>query len=229
MTGKSCLAANHDVAAQFAAAADACLPGNHRMAAHFHIVCNLHQVVEFAALPDDGAANGGPVNAGVGAYFHIIFYHHIPGLRYFLVALSFLRRKAKSIGSQHGTGMNNDTAANLRTVVNLYAGIQNGIIGNGRKVADKAVRKYFYILADFHIFTQITKRCEVNIFSYLCRFMLIAWLFNTHPFGLLHLLISVQQGSKSAVCIGYTDERGFNRFFELKARIDEHYSRLGFI
>src|SRR5688500_15684778 len=141
------LTADHYIVADLGAAAYAGLRSDDSVIAYFHIVRNLDQVVELGAAFNDGRADGSAVDSGIGADLYIIFHHHIADLRHLFETAVFLRSKTKSITAYHGACMNGHIPADDTIVVDLYTGMQNGIIAQLYIIADIGIGKYFHVVA----------------------------------------------------------------------------------
>ena len=113
--------------------------------AYLHIVGYVYQVVKLYALAQYGAAEGGPVYGAVGAYLHIVLYHHIAYLRHLGIAL-VLRLKAEAIAAYHGAGMDDAILAHHTIRIDLNTGEEGSVVAYGHIVAYVYLRVYFYII-----------------------------------------------------------------------------------
>jgi hypothetical protein len=73
---------------------------NHRVLTHFHVVGNLNQIIDLAALTDSRVSLGAAINRGIGANADVIFYLYGTQLWHGLPALTILR-EAKAISPNH--------------------------------------------------------------------------------------------------------------------------------
>ena len=90
------LSAEHTVFANLDRSGDAHLGCHDGILADLHVVGDLHQIVQFHSLVDNGRIHYGPVDGRVGPYLHIVFQYDIPQLRDFLIVFSF-GGKAESV------------------------------------------------------------------------------------------------------------------------------------
>src|SRR5262249_17502948 len=66
-------------------------------------VADLYEVVEFRVVANSGLAQAGPVDAGVGLDFHIVFDHPLARLRNLVPPALIIRGEAKSIRADDGS------------------------------------------------------------------------------------------------------------------------------
>ena len=84
MSGNAGLPGHGDAIARLGAAGYAHLGDDQALLAKADVVPDLHQVVQFAVFADAGGAQGGAVDAGVGAYIHTVGQGDRADLRDFL-------------------------------------------------------------------------------------------------------------------------------------------------
>ena len=84
-------------------ACDACLGRGNGILADLHVVADLDQVVEFHAPADDRRVGLGPVDAGVGADFHVVFDDDVAQLRNLVEAACGIGNEAEAVGADHRT------------------------------------------------------------------------------------------------------------------------------
>ena len=94
------------------------------MITHFHVVTNLHQVVELHAVAQNSVFQGTPVNAGVGTYFNVVTDSDTTELLNFDPG-SLVWGKAKPIGADHCSAVNDATLTNHTTVSDGDARMQH--------------------------------------------------------------------------------------------------------
>ena len=205
-----CLSANHYVSANFCRAANARLCCNYGIGTYFYIVCNLYQVVNFCTAPYNGTANCSAVNGGVGAYFYLVFYHHIANLRYFLKTAIGLRGKAKTICANYRTAMDYTIFTNTTLVVDSYPGMQDGAVTNSHIIAYKYLRVNFYTVTNFGLLADVGKSADKYAVANNGRFVYKAWLLTTFQLLQLQLLVFGKQLGKGIVRICYAYQRCIN-------------------
>src|SRR5690606_40960310 len=74
------LSTDQAVLADLGGAGNPGLGRNGRMLPDFHIVGDLDLVVQFHPFPEDGGAQGGPVDGGPCPDIHVILQDHVSGL-----------------------------------------------------------------------------------------------------------------------------------------------------
>src|SRR5262245_44788525 len=104
------LAAHHDKVAQFGGPGNAGLADNHAMPADHHVVPDLHEIINFAALADDGVLERPAIDAAIGADFHVIVQNDAADLGDLEVALR-PHGKAKAVLADAHARVQNDAVA----------------------------------------------------------------------------------------------------------------------
>src|SRR5215469_4891702 len=66
---------------------DADLTGDHAMTTDTRVVADLHEIINFCALTDDGIAQGSAIDSRIGANFNPVLQDHAAELRNFRMAL----------------------------------------------------------------------------------------------------------------------------------------------
>ena len=132
MTGDAGLRAQGGEIADRAAAGDAALRHNDAAATKPHVVRDLHQIVDTAAVPNNGVGTGAAIDCGVGADFDVVFDHHVAHV-WQSVVFSIDSAVAESFGAQHRAGVNDDI------ISDTHAGIQHGLCLDPSIVTDTAV------------------------------------------------------------------------------------------
>ncbi len=85
----------------------------------------------------DSASKRGPVDAGVGAYFHGVLQNDVANMRHFFPGIIGLRRKPEPVGADHGIGVQGTIIADDAVVVDPDAGVQFTIVADADIPADK--------------------------------------------------------------------------------------------
>jgi len=80
------LAAEDHEIAEFRAPRNTGLGHDNAMPADHHVVPDLDEIINFAALPNHGIAQGAPVDGGIGANFHSVLDDDAADLRHLEVA-----------------------------------------------------------------------------------------------------------------------------------------------
>src|SRR5262245_43315547 len=99
----------HEIA-EFRAPGDTGLRHDDTMPSDHHVVPDLHEIINFRALPDHGVAQGATVDGGIGADFDAILDDHAADLRHFQVT-GLAHGEAESILADCHSGMNDDPVA----------------------------------------------------------------------------------------------------------------------
>ena len=117
-------------------ACDACLGRGNGILADLHVVADLDQVVEFHAPADDRRVGLGPVDAGVGADFHVVFDDDVAQLRNLVEAACGIGNEAEAVGADHRTRMQDAAAADHAPLVNLDTRVEDRSVADGHAVTD---------------------------------------------------------------------------------------------
>src|SRR4029453_16844980 len=80
------LAAEDHEIAEFRAPRNTGLGHDNAMPSDHHVVPDLDEIINFAALPDHGIAQGAPVDGGIGADFYPVLDDDPADLRHFQVS-----------------------------------------------------------------------------------------------------------------------------------------------
>ena len=132
MPGDAGLGGDHTVVAELGAAGESSLAHDEAMAADDDVVRDVDEVVDLRALPDDGGAEGGAVDAGVRADFDVVVDDHVASLENFAVP-AFVEDVTVAVGADDGAGVDGNP------VSNLGARVENGVRKEGHIVADLGV------------------------------------------------------------------------------------------
>ena len=124
MSADADLSANHASGTNGGGACDARLGRNHGAFTYNHVVGDLDEVVQFAALANHGASQRGAVDGCQRADVAVVFDHNIARLRHFRVAAVLLWRKPKPVGANHRSGLEVASLANEASVQNSNATLQ---------------------------------------------------------------------------------------------------------
>ncbi len=116
-----------------------------------------YEAVEFCAPANTRLADGGAVDAGIGLNLNVVFKNRWTGLRNFVPTAVWLLRKAKAVGADYHSVLENNAVANaallshdcvrmgeevianFRAVINRYEAVQHGSSSNFHLFVDKAV------------------------------------------------------------------------------------------
>ena len=107
VSGSAGLTGEIDVVTDDRAAGETDLSAEDAMLPNYAVVPDLDEVVDLRPLPYPGSAEGCPVYRRIGADLDVIADRDVADLRN-LQLLSAFRQIAKSIGSDHGSGMDRD-------------------------------------------------------------------------------------------------------------------------
>ena len=123
------LTANDDAIPDFGAPTDADLGDQEAMFADPDIVANLHLIINFCALPDQGATKPGTINRGIGSDIDIRRRDHISHLRHPLVG-AIQKLIAVTIRPDHTTRQETITLSDLTVIPHHDPGKQMGTSRN---------------------------------------------------------------------------------------------------
>src|SRR4051812_14058650 len=113
MANNAGLSADHHAITDPGTATDAGLRCNHGTVTDLNVVCNLYEVVEFCAAPDNRRSDCCAVNGCVRTYLDIVFYHYVSNLRHFLKTSIGLWCKAEAIAANDRSAMNDHVITDL--------------------------------------------------------------------------------------------------------------------
>ena len=112
---------------------------------------DVHQVVEFRALSDHGLFERRPVNAAIGAYFHIIADFDSSCLRELLIVIVF-KSEAETVGADYRTRVHRDAVADGDIMRNCNPRIDLAVGSQARAFADRYLGRNLGIRADVYSF-----------------------------------------------------------------------------
>ena len=118
VTGKSDLPPHHAVCSDGCASGNASLCGDDRVGANFHVVGDLNLVVQFDAVLNHGGTEGGTVDGRGCSNFASVSDGNVSRLGHFVVLAHAVGRESKSIGANHGPGLDDAIAADGAIVKN---------------------------------------------------------------------------------------------------------------
>jgi hypothetical protein len=95
---------------KFRAPGDTGLGHDDAMPSDHHVVPDLHEIINFRALPDHGIPQGASVDGGVGADLHPVLDDHAADLRHLRVPC-LAHGEAKSVLADGHSGMKRDIVA----------------------------------------------------------------------------------------------------------------------
>ena len=133
------------------------------------IMCNLHLIVEFATLLDDGCAKTCAVNGRACANFNIVFKSYIPNLRNFPVN-AFTLKITVTVCTNHCTGLQNNTVTNFAFVLHHRIWIKDTIRANQNVGHDHYSCMQDCIFADPHTIVNHNFWSNNHIPAELCAF-----------------------------------------------------------
>ncbi len=110
---------------------------------------DVHQVVELRAVSDHGLFERRPVNAAIGAYFHIIADFDSSCLRELLIVIVF-KSEAETVGADYHTGVQRDAIADGDIMRNCNPRIDSAVGSQGRALADRYLGRNLSIPADVY-------------------------------------------------------------------------------
>ena len=128
---------------------------NHNVLSDHAIVRDMYKVVELCAIPNTSCAEGGPIDAAVGADLHVVSYLDRAHLRKFFVVIAD-KRKTEPIRADYATGVQNCPCSDPNTVINNHVRMQNGTRADANSVSNGAIVRN---LAAFSNFGVIAHNC----------------------------------------------------------------------
>ena len=185
---------------------------------------NLHQIIYLHTTMYDGSTHDGSIDAGVGAYLHIVLDDGNAYLWNLLV--SFLcRLETEAVCTDDTTCMKHTTIAHLTVVVDdcitvyLCIGTDLGI------PAYRDVRMKNAAFAYLHAFSNGDERPDVALLAYLCRRVDESEVADAFTLG-FHAFIYLQELCHSLTSIRHLDERRLYLLLRLEVLVDEHHATL---
>ncbi len=148
VAGDANLSGEHHVAADLGRAREPDLRAQQRVLAHTRSVADLHQVVDLRAVGNDGRADAGAVDAGIGLDLDIAADAHRPGLRNLVPGAVIALGEAKAIAADHDPVLKNDAVAEHAALADdgmgmgeeitahRHAGIEDDVGEQDRSLAD---------------------------------------------------------------------------------------------
>src|SRR5687767_3861399 len=118
------LASQRDVLAQLRAAGNAGLRRHHGMLADDHVVRNLHQIIDFCALPHNRLPKGRPVDRCVSADLHVVFDHYDADLGNFDPRRA-AARVTETVATHDDSGVQDHAIANAAAFPDHNVGVQH--------------------------------------------------------------------------------------------------------
>ena len=131
------LAADDGVIADGDAAGEAGLRGDDGMLPDVAVVGDVNQIIELDAVGNARDAEGGAIDAAVGADFDIVSNFDRADLRKFLVAVAG-ENEAETSGAENAAGMQNDARADAHVVVDGDVGVKSGFLAYEYAIAKAA-------------------------------------------------------------------------------------------
>ena len=136
VSGDADLSGEHDIISQLRAAGDADLRDQQAAFADFHVVRDLHEVINLRAFADDRRAERAAVNRHVRADFHVVADDDVADLRHFAVNAAVLH-VTKTVRTNHRAGVNADAPADFRARINRHVREQIHVVAEFGVVADE--------------------------------------------------------------------------------------------
>jgi hypothetical protein len=129
VAGNTDLACKNGVRANFATAANGILSDYNAMFVDDDIVGDLYQVINLGASADFGVSERAPIDSAVGPNLDVIFDDDSANLWDFPMVI-LIENIAKSIRSDHGSGVNANAIAQFAFAVNTDVGEQPCSLAN---------------------------------------------------------------------------------------------------
>src|ERR1700722_19507745 len=117
MARDSRLRGDHAIISQARAAGKTHLAHDETMPANDDVVRDMHQVVDFSALSDDGGPEGSAINGRVRAYLHIVVDDHVANLQH-LAVTAFVEHITIAVRADDGASVDGDAMADLALRIN---------------------------------------------------------------------------------------------------------------
>jgi hypothetical protein len=151
MTRHPHLAGEHGPAAHHGTPGDAHLGDQHRVIADNNVVGNLHEIINFYAIPDPRLAEARAVNRDIGPDLDIIPHHHNADLRDLGAHALLVHLVAEAIAANHRPVVHDDALAQTAMLADGYLRINPRLIANLDAVAQIDLRAHHHIVTQHHI------------------------------------------------------------------------------
>ena len=140
MSGHPDLSPQGNEVAKLGASRDSDLRDDDAVFTHETVVGDLHQIVDLGPSPDDGGAQGGPVDGGVGPDLHVILDDDDPHLGNLVVSPA-VGCIAEAVAPHHGPIVDDDPAPDPAALADAHVGVEHGIRTDLRTVIDRHPRE----------------------------------------------------------------------------------------
>jgi hypothetical protein len=136
VAGHAHFAAKDDIAAQSGTAGNADLRHENRIFADHNIMAHHYQIIDAGSGLDPGRAEGGPVDAGIGADFDVVVDLHRADLRFLVMDAHPVGGKAEAVAADHRPMVEDDPPADGAAVGHGHVGMDDGIVADHGVAAD---------------------------------------------------------------------------------------------
>ncbi len=124
-----------------------------------------HQVVELCAAPDARFPDGSAVHAGVCLHLHVVFEHCWPGLGHLVPGSVLAFGEAEAITADDGPVLQNDAIADAAVFAHNGVGVGDEVIANLRTTVDGYETVKDGIAADLGFLVDVTVRSNMRTFA----------------------------------------------------------------
>src|SRR6185369_1642248 len=104
-------------------------------------VSNLHQIVDLGAAPDPGLLHAGPVHAGIGLDFHVVFNDYRRGLKDLVPVAGVVLGEAEAIGPDDSAVLQHYAVAELAAFAYHGMGVGKEVVADSGAAIDDYVRQ----------------------------------------------------------------------------------------
>ena len=122
----------------------------------------LNEIIDLRVRAYAGAADGGPINGGVGADLHVVADLHDPGLRH-LEAPWTVARVAEAIAADDHARVKNDAVADPATLRHRHVGMQHATTAEPRSRSNGHARHEHGPLSDPGVLSHVAVRIEACV------------------------------------------------------------------
>ena len=165
MPGHAHLPGQDDVVADVRGAGQPHLRAEQAVPTYGRGVAHLHEIVDFGAAADAGFAHGGPVKAGVGLDFDVVFHYHRAGLDDLVVAAVVLASEAVAVAADYSAVLQHHAVAQLAVLAHHRVRVGGEVVADARAAVDGDEAVQAAAVADFHFVVNETVGTDGRVFS----------------------------------------------------------------
>ena len=130
------------------------------------VVCNVYQIIEFGAVTNLRNAEGGAINATVGADFHVIADFYRAHLGKFFIVIT-CQSEAEAVGADDGSRVDDGARAYDHAIVNGHVSVQDRGLADSNILAEYAAGANLAVVVNSGVLTDADMRPDGAVLSQL--------------------------------------------------------------